>query len=232
MLTQTIPSYLYQEYSDDEDLQAFVASFNGLAQQYVDFFNQINLPVYTSSLIVGALLDWVAEGLYGIIRQPLPSGTNRAQGPIGTFAFGTLPFGKYKLIGPATYYATSDDVFKRIITWHFYKGDGKVFNIRWLKRRIMRFLNGANGTDYNIDQTYQVSVSFGVGNQVNIRILPTVDTFISGSIGSIPFGTMAFGTSKLKITQLTPLQFAPVLQSAIESGAVELPFQYTYVVTV
>jgi len=37
-LTKVIPSYLYQEYSDDDDLQAFVMAYNGLAQQYVTWF--------------------------------------------------------------------------------------------------------------------------------------------------------------------------------------------------
>lgn len=232
MLTQTIPSYLYNQYADDLDLQALVASFNALAQQYVRFFSEIGLPIYTEPVISGALLDWVAQGLYGITRQPLPSGTNRSIGMIGTIAFGIFPFGKYKLIGPANYYATSDDAFKRIITWHYFKGDGKVFNVRWLKRRIARFLNGVNGTDYTIDQTYQIGVSFGIGNQVNIRILSGIAKFLGGSIGSNAFGTMPFGISKLKITQLTPIQFAPILQSAIESGALELPFQYQYVVSI
>ena len=232
MLTQTIPAYLYTQYADDQDLQAFVQAINNLQQQYVDLFNSLNLPIYTGDAISGDLLDWVAEGLYGIPRQPLPSGSSHAIGPIATIPFGKYPFGMYKLLGPANYYVTNDDVFKRIITWHFFKGDGKVFNIRWLKRRIMRFLNGVNGTDYNIDQTYQVSVTFGTGNQVNIRILSGFTKYINGAIGTYAFGTQAFGRANLQIQHLTPIQLAPILKSAIQAGVLELPFQYTYIVTV
>ena len=46
--TQLLPSYIYQEYSDDDDLQAFAASYNSLAQQYINTLNSLNLPIYTS----------------------------------------------------------------------------------------------------------------------------------------------------------------------------------------
>src|SRR5215472_3249732 len=59
-LTTVIPSYLYQEYSDDEDLQGFVEAQNEMQQNYVDTFNALNLPIYTSYPVSGALLDWVA----------------------------------------------------------------------------------------------------------------------------------------------------------------------------
>ena len=38
------------------------------------------------------------------------------------------------------------------MTWHLYKGDGKTFNTRWLKRRVMRFLTGAG--QYTDDVTF------------------------------------------------------------------------------
>lgn len=138
-----------------------------------------------------------------------------------------------RFVAPETFYATTDDVFKRIITWHFYKGDGKVFTIRWLKRRIMRFLEGTNGTAPNIDQTYQVSVSFGVGNQVNITILSGIRTFLSGAIfNGFAMNTQAFNAIQTSFVPLTNFALAPVLKAAIEAGACELPFQYTYVVSI
>ena len=77
-LQQIIPAYLYQEYQDDPDLQAFWAAYNTLAQQYVNWFLQIGLPIYTGPLIVGPLLDWIAQGLYGIARPTPRSGLSRA----------------------------------------------------------------------------------------------------------------------------------------------------------
>src|ERR1700739_1536949 len=73
-MTAIIPSYLYEEYNDDSDLQAFVSSYNTLAQTFLNTLVELNLPIYTSDVISGPLLDWVAEGLYGISRPSLFSG--------------------------------------------------------------------------------------------------------------------------------------------------------------
>ena len=233
MLEKIIPSYAYVQYNDDNNILAFVQSYNDMSQEYLDWFRTINLPVYTSDTIIGDLLDWVMEGLYGMKRPVLPSGTIRAQGPYNTMPYNTLPYNGYRIIGPQTFYATTDDVFKRIATWNFYKGDGTTFNVRYLKRRIMRFLNGVNGTDPGVDQTYQISVTFGVGNQVNIRLLPGIRTIESGSIyNEQTYNSGPYNGLKTTFTEFSAFELAPILQAAINSGAVQLPFQFTYVVSV
>jgi hypothetical protein len=199
-LLKTIPMYLYEQYADDDDLQAFVTSHNSIMQQYVDLFNQIQLPVYTNPLIVGALLDWVAQGLYGMTRPTLFSGSNQDLGPYNTTELNLLAFNESRKVGASNVTVTTDDIFKRIMTWRLYRGDGKTFNVKWLKRRIMRFLNGVNGTDPIIDNTYGVSVTYGANRAVNI-ILPNV-------------------------------AFANFMKQAIDSAAVELPFQYVFTVTI
>jgi hypothetical protein len=200
MLTTIIPSYLYQQYYDDSDLQGFVSAYNTLAQEYLDWFNTLDLPIYTAQY--GASLDWVALGLYGIVRPTLAQGSYIRLGEYDSVPYDTLPYDAEKLIPPSEFYITTDDIFKRIITWNFYKGDGYQFNITWLKKRIQRFLQGTDGTLAVLDNTYQVSVTFDPGNVVNINIA-------SGGL----------------------TQFAPIMESAINSGALELPFQYTYNVT-
>jgi hypothetical protein len=230
-LTKTIPSYLYTQYADDDDLQAFVDAFNTLAQQYVDWFVNIGLPVYTAPQISGPLLDWVAQGLYGLSRPSLPSGHTQTIGPLNTYAFNSLTLNSSGTIGSVNYFATNDDVYKRILTWHFYKGDGKVFNIRWLKRRIMRFLYGVNGADFNVDQTYPISISFGPGNQVNILLTSGSATVTGGAIfGQMVFNTAAFGEVDVTHQSFSPSPMAPILQAAIDAGVLELPFQYKFVV--
>lgn len=234
VLQQTINSYLYQEYNDDNDLQAFVDGYNQLAQGFISWFSSIGLPVYTGAQIINSLLDWVAEGLYGITRPYLPSGKNKNLGPLNTYAYNTLPFNTRKVVGPQDFFATNDDVFKRVITWHFFKGDGKVFNIRWLKRRIMRFLNGVNGTSYNIDETYPISVTFS-GSTVFINILPGTATVVGGSIfNEFQFNGVGseFNDIETLFVPFPTFDLAPILQAAIESGVLELPFQYTYVVNI
>jgi len=232
-IIKTIRSYLYWQYSDDDDLQAFVAAYNAMSQQYLDWFNTVDLPVYTG--LSGYLLDWVATGLYGYPRPVLPSGRTRDRGPYGTYPYGTtLPYGALRRVAPTTYYATSDDVYKRCLTWHFYKGDGKYFNVRWLKRRIMRFLTGTDGTAGLTDETYQVSIQFGTNNQVNINILNGQRLLTGGSFyGRLRYGAArALGSLQTTFRRYAPLTLGPVLQAAISSGALELPFQYRFIVTI
>lgn len=156
----TIPAYPYVQYQGDDNVTAFFEAYNIYAQAYVDWFNALNLPIYTQAPVSGSLLDWVAEGLYGISRPGLPTSQGQPpQGPANTFAVNSLTVNGFRPGIPETFTATNDDIFRRIITWAFYKGDGKTVSPRWLKRRINRFLTGANGTDVPNDTTYNVSVA-------------------------------------------------------------------------
>jgi hypothetical protein len=200
-VTGTIPSYLYVQYNDDDDLQAFIAGYNGMAQNYVDWFNDTSLPVYTG--LTGSLLDWVAAGLYGITRPTIESFAISAKGMLNTYELNTLELNQYVPGTPATFFLASDDVFQRVITWHFYKGDGKVFSLLWLKRRVLRFLYGTNGTDVNVADTSGVSIT------------------ISGHTVTIDLSRITNVTTDLLKT----------FQYAIASSILELPPQYTFTVT-
>jgi hypothetical protein len=187
MLTKTIPSYLYWEYSDV------------MAQDYVTWFATASLPIYT--LQSGDLLDWVASGLYGVLRPNLQS-------------------------APA-----SDDVFKRCMMWSQYKGDGKQFNIRWLKRRLQRWLDTVDGIPKTVDQTYQISITFGAPNIVYINILQGTLTTIGGiEFNQSQFNTMQLNELDFDIANYVDTTLSATLRDAINSGILELPFQYTYVV--
>lgn len=194
-LQAVIGSYLYVQYNDDPDLQAFVRSFNELAQNYVDTFNSLNLPIYTRGNISGALLDWVAAGLYGITRPTLPATGTGERGPYNTAELNSITYSTLIPGTASTVYTTTDDIFRRIITWHFFKGDGRVFNIPTLKRRVYRFLNGADGVSPTIQETYDVSVEVS-GYSATI---------------TIPDGPIA-----------------TIFEAAVGSGALELPFQYSW----
>lgn len=233
-VVKNIPSYLYTQYQDDDDLQAFVAAFNAMAQEYIDWFASIQLPVYTAEQINGALLDWVALGLYGITRPTLPTNVNSYEvGAFNTFALNDLVYNGRQTVEPGTYFQTNDDIFKRVITWHFFKGDGKVFNIRWLKRRIMRFLVGQNGVNFNVDQTYQISISFGEGNQVNIRIISFERTVTGGAMfNRFALNEIPYNSIETVSVALPTFPEAAILQAAIDAGVLELPFQFSYVVTI
>ena len=76
MLTQVLPSYLYQQYTKDpysEDLQAFFTAYNETSQTYLDATNSLNLPIYTTQSF--PLLDWSVYGIYGVTRPSLGSPT-------------------------------------------------------------------------------------------------------------------------------------------------------------
>lgn len=231
-VTKVIPSYLYQEYADDDDVQAFFRAFNELAQSGgVDWFVYTNLPIYTG--LTGSLLDFVAAGLYGMLRPALPTGMTKTEGPLNTWELNSIPLNAIVKTGNETYVAASDDIFKRVLTWHFYKGDGKVFNIRWLKRRVMRFLEGANGISFNVDETYRVSVTFGAGNVANINLPSGRRTALGGAFPN-RFRLNTTRPNQLS-TSYSPFPASPlaaVFKAAVDSGALELPFQYTWVVNI
>lgn len=235
-LTAPIPSYLYQQYADDSDLQTFVTAQNALTGIYVTWFADIVLAAYTNPVIAGALLDWIALGIYGFLRPRLSSGKFTTKGPFNTYALNTWPLDKIKLIGPKNVAVTNDDVFKRIMTWNFYKGDGNRFNVRWLKRRLMRFLIGVNGTAPNVDQTYVISVTFGANNFVSIRITAGSRKITGGALyNRFALNSKASLFNKLStvfIPGATQLPLEPVLQEAINAGVLQLPFQYQFQITI
>jgi hypothetical protein len=153
-----IPSYLYVQYQDDDALQAFVQAYNIYAQAYLTYLNNLNLPIYTSGLIAGSLLDWVALGIYGFMRPVFANAGVAPRGPLNTWQYNSLTYNTFIPGIPSTYTSTDDDIFKRVLTWHLYKGDGKVFNVTWFKRRILRFLYGVNGTNPSFNP-YGVSIA-------------------------------------------------------------------------
>ena len=232
-VTATIPAYLYQEYADDDALQAFVSAYNLMAQQYIDWFNMIGLPVYTSPFVVGDLLDLVGNGLYGVPRPIIILSGQVFAGPYNTWMFNTIPFNFSGDVGPAVSEEADDDIYKRTITWNFYKGDGSVFNVLWLKRRVMQFLYGAAGIPFNIDQTYRISVTFGVGSQITIRIVNNDATLVNSALfNSSPFNSVPFNEYAVETVQLPPITNAPILKAGIEQGFLVLPFQFDFVVQI
>jgi hypothetical protein len=162
-LQQIIPAYLYQEYADDPSLQAFIDSYNSLAQGYLAWFNQTPLGVYISPYVTGPLLDWIGQGVYGISRPVLSTLAINRKASYNAIAYNELAYNgdRYSTSGNAT--IATDDIYKRVMTWNLYRGDGQMFTIGWLKNRVNRFLNGANGTDYPVlNNPPSISVSGNV----------------------------------------------------------------------
>lgn len=157
-LATVMPSYLYYEYSNDDDLQAFVASYNEIAQGYIDWFNSTPLAVYTLSSISGQLLDWIANGIYGISRPYLSTVTQSTYGATDSVATNKLATNKRKIVRSGTTSIVNDDIYKRILTWHTYRGDGYQMSLPWLRKRVARFIYGVNGADIPVGDIYNISV--------------------------------------------------------------------------
>src|SRR6185437_2221710 len=215
MLASTIKSYLYKQYQNDDDLQAFVAAFNAATQTYVDWFNSVGLPFYPG--LTGDLLDWVANGLYGLKRTSLTQSASGAVGPLNTEDLNASPMNQFTA-PTVTYYSITDDIFKRILTWNLYKGGGKRFCMKWLKRRIMRFFVGANGLEPN-----PLAADFVVGPENTQAISVTV----ASDVLTVTINSAAISS----LVQLQP-QIIDIFKAAFLGGVLDLPVQYTYAVNV
>ena len=207
-LQQIIPSYLYTAFKDDDDLQAFVNAFNALAQQYLNTFNGLQLPVFPNQS--GSLLDWVCNGIYGFARPTVPIGVVQTIGPLNTVVIGThLPINGLSITGTSTYYTATDDVYIRALCWNFYKADGTAFNVQWFKRRIARFLygpgepattNGFAGWGFNIGFLQNISVSFPSAGVCNVSV-PAINSL------------------------------STTFKALVLSGALQTPFQFSFDIT-
>ena len=215
-LQNVIPAYAYQEYGDDDDVQAFFTALNGMAQTYVTWMNDIVLPYYPG--LSGDLLTWVAQGLYGQPRAAqLQAAVGSPVGPLGTVLLGTKVLGYYAF-PTTTYYNVTDDLFQRILTWNFYKADGKRFCMRWIKRRIARFVFGTNGVDPN-----PVSATFVIGAENTSAI----SVQVASSVLTVQINQSLLSAQ----TQLTP-NILSLFKLAFLGGLLELPAQYTYAVNI
>ena len=184
--TDIIKSYPYVQFADDENITAWFDAYNTYAQQYLDWFNNTPLAVYTRSEISGALLDWVANGVYGCYRTPIAFGNSRSIGPLNTYTPNYIPFNQGKKLSDVTSFTMTDDIFKRVITWNFYKGDGVQISIPWLKKRIARFI-GLNFMD--------ISVTVGASKSVMVKVtgadsetLSYLQSIMQLSLVNLPIG--------------------------------------------
>jgi hypothetical protein len=193
-LQQCVPSYPYWQYSDDQDIQAFVTSFNSLTQGYLDWFLNTPMGLYTSPNISGPLLDWIGVGIYNIPRPVLSTQNTLVRAGYNEFAYNTIAYNRLQKTSSGSSVLASDDIYKRVMTWNLYRGDGQMFCMGWLKNRINRFINGANGSDYPV-----------LNNPPSISVSGTTFTITS-------FADSVF----------------TVLQDCIQSGALSVPFQYSF----
>ena len=226
-ITSTIRSYPYVQWSDDPDVGAFFAAYNELSQENLDEINSYQLPIYLNQS--GALLDWAASNIYGVFRPTLSSGGPRPIGPYNTAALNTDPYNGFKFISSAANYIADDVTYRAIIQWNTFKGDGVNFTIRWLKRRVERFLRGT----ILPDQTFDVSVKFTTDTDVLITVSESNRAFSGGALfGSMTLNEFYFNEIDTVASEHSPTALARALKAAVNSGILLLPFQYTFTVQI
>ena len=175
MTTPTIiPSYPYIQFADDVNISAWFDAYNTYAQQYLDWFNKTPLAIYTNDNISGNLLDWVANGVYGVYRVPISTSRERIFGPLNTYTPNYRELNSGGTITNTSAQTMTDDIFKRLITWDFYKGDGMQFTIPWIKKRVARFLYGIGG----FSNTDNISVQFTDVRTVSIGVVASSSELI------------------------------------------------------
>lgn len=232
MLEDIIKSYLYTQYNDDDDLQAFVSAYNAMAQEIYSWMINANLPIFVGGYNVGDQLRWIARGIYGVKPPVLVSGKQTTYGPFNTVMFNQLPFNGRKVVNQSEQVIVSDDLFKRIMTWNFYKGDGYYFTIPWLKRRIIRFLTGIDGVDVVNDQRWSVSVLFS-GSGASISIIKGYRRLTNSSLyNSFGFNTRVFNQKVSGVIKSTEYEYAELFKQAFDSGLLHMPFYQPVSVTI
>lgn len=215
MLDQISAAYLYEEYADDPDLQAFIAAYNA-GQQTMQGWFWSNILAYWPGL-QGDILEWCGEGIYGLPKTSVATAASQALGPLNTEVLNSATLNSF-VPSAQTVYALSGDMYQRILTWHLYRGDGRNFSIRWLKRRIVRFLLGTNGLDPQPELP-----GFTVGCE-NTQAISVAFSLVSGS----NLCTVTINQTLLSLLATIAPNVLSVFSAAFEGGSLELPLQYSY----
>lgn len=232
MLEDIIKSYLYTQYNDDDNIQAFVSAYNAMAQEIYSWMTNANLPIFVGGDNAGEQLKWIARGIYGVKPPVLVSGKQRIYGTFNAMLFNQLPFNGRKVVNQSEQVVVSDDLFKRIMTWNFYKGDGYYFTIPWLKRRIMRFLTGIDGVDVVNDQRWSISVLFS-GSGASISIIKGYRKLTDTSMyNTFSYNTGVLNQKKSILIKSNEYEFASLFKQAFDSGLLHMPFYQPVTVTI
>lgn len=232
MLEDIIRSYLYTQYNDDDNIRAFVTAYNTMAKNIYDWMRTANLPIFVGGYNSGDQLRWIARGIYGVKPPVLASGRQLVIGEFNTCTFNTVPFNTRKVINQSSQVVVSDDLFKRIMTWNFYKGDGFYFTIPWLKRRIIRFLTGINGVDVVNDQHWSISVLFS-GGGASVSIIKGVRKLTDSSVyNTQTFNSRAYNQKTSVLIKSNEYEYASLFKQAFDSGLLHMPFYQPVSVTI
>ena len=222
-----IPAYLYTQYADDPDVTAFFTVINQIGQGYLNWYNQTPLPVWTSPAISDALLDWIGTNLYNTTRPVIATDTSTSYGAMATYPMATQAMASFVRHLSGTAQIAPDDLYKRVLTWILYRGDGKQATIEWLRRRIARFLYGINGSDIYVGLITNVSISSNGVEVVGPLGTAALGTLYMGELELVNFNSK----SNLSIT-IPDLTISKSFTALFNAGFLPAPFQMKYSFTI
>ncbi|CAI3954530.1 unnamed protein product [Commensalibacter communis] len=190
LYTHNLQAYLYWQWEGDEYIKAFFDSYNKLANQQVDDFNSLNLPNYFTK--TGLWLDYVAKNIYGMDRKQVLYANNLIRSGLNTVDPNDIDPNAAKVIKISKAHTMTDEEFKKIIQWNFYKADGFIFTIPYLKRRIIRFLNICPNNEIDIndvsitskDRIFYIKV---LNNLANSPFMQLLQDAIINKLINLPF---------------------------------------------
>jgi len=201
-VNKIIPAYPFVQYNDDPNVVAFFTAYNSIAQTYLTAFNHLSLPYWPNSNINGYLLDWIAEGIYGQKRPYVKI----SEGSVAKGAYNTV---EYNTIPYA---------------------------------RLKRYQPGK--TQYLPDEYFKRILTWnfykGDGFQFSVPWLKRrLARFIHGKAGEDPILQNTFDISVASVGGVFNIKvpdygdgIGTFLITAIGQGLVNLPFIYTFNVTV
>lgn len=240
-MLQSFPvSYGYQQYFDDQNIQAFIAAQNAYATAYLLAMNSLNLPVYVNLPSNPTALTIQQNGTYGsVINNTIPYNQSGPTSVGGNLIVGLLQWvlrGIYGIERPTLGQLISTTSFNGLYNKSLY--NKTYYNQSVLKKTYS--YSTANDDIYKRVATWNLYK--GDGFQFTARWLKRrVIRFLTGTGGVDPGIDQTYSVSvqylanyQVVITcnSLAPgAAFIPQLAELVASGALQLPFQYVYTVT-
>lgn len=202
ILKKIIPAYPFVQYADDPNVVAFFTAYNDLAQQYLDAVNGLKLPYWPAAGVSGDLLDFIVRGLYGQERPEQQISTE-------TFSQGvydTVPYNElaYNTLVPYT------------------PGVSEYVPDDFFKRILTWNFYKADGQQFTIPWLKRRIARFlygPSGKDPQLANTYTVSVTVQDGVYTISYPEVGN-------------RIGAFLKDAINQGAVYLPFQYTYEITV
>lgn len=225
LVDRILPAYPFVQYNDDDNVVAFFQAYNQLAREYLTAFTKLNLGFWAGEIINGPLLDWIALGIYGtqrhiIVNLQYPNKDDeidfKSEGVYNTIEYDNVAYNEFKNKAVATTQYMSDDFFRRILLWNFFKEDGFQFSIPWLKKRMGRFFKAFRGDPFSSWDSKDIENGYDL-------------TYYSVTVNKGVF-TILIDPNAYRDSEGLHEDWFEFFKLCMETRLINLPFQYTFIV--